>query len=124
MLTPNQQVVFWEDDTRLVKSLINEPALLKKAAQKQSFAFKRTPIAEVFGTLEQAYSIMIIFDEERMKVLLSNRFLIGSATFRKSRLICHTINARYDQLDGISWLIAKAVNSPKMVVERIDTYKS
>ncbi|UFH54509.1 FecR family protein [Spirosoma sp. KNUC1025] len=100
VLTPNQQVVFSAEDTRLVRSLVKEPALLEKDAQKQMFAFKRTPIAEVFATLEKAYSIKIIFDEEAMKDCYLTASLADEPLFDKLDLICHTINAHYDQLDA------------------------
>jgi transmembrane sensor len=100
VLTPNQQIVFSAEDTRLVKSLIKQPALLEKAAQKQSFAFKRTPIADVFAALEQAYSIRIIFDEDLMNDCYLTATLSDEPLFDKLDLICRTINARYDQLDG------------------------
>ena len=99
VLTPNQQVVFSTNDTRLVRSLVNEPVLLAKDAQKQPFAFKRTPIADVFAALEKAYNIEIIFDEEAMKNCYLTASLADEPLFDKLDLICHTINARYDQLD-------------------------
>ncbi|WP_420151358.1 FecR family protein [Spirosoma sp.] len=100
VLTPNQQVVFSETDTRLVRSLVKEPVLLEKDAQKQSFAFKRTPISEVFAALEKAYNIDIVFDEEAMKNCYLTASLADEPLFDKLNLICHTINARYDQLDA------------------------
>ena len=100
VLTPNQQVVFSTEDTRLVRSLINEPILLKKDTRNQSFTFKRTPIATVFATLEQAYNIKIIFDDELMKDCYLTASLADEPLFDKLELICHTINASYDQLDA------------------------
>lgn len=99
VLTPNQQVVFSEKDTRLVRSLVNEPALLQKETQKLSFSFKRAPIADVFAALEKAYNIDIVFDEEAMKNCYLTASLADESLFDKLALICHTINASYDQLD-------------------------
>ncbi|QJW89999.1 DUF4974 domain-containing protein [Spirosoma taeanense] len=107
VLTPNQQVVFSAEETRLVKSVVQDPALLKKSIQKESFNFKRTPITNVFATLEQAYSIKIIYDEELMKNCYLTATLYDEPLFEKLDLICRTINADYEQLDGYI-----VINSP------------
>ncbi|GAB4023431.1 FecR family protein [Spirosoma koreense] len=110
VLTPNQQVVFSAEDTRLVRSLVNKPALLAKEAPNQAFTFKRTPIAEVFAALEKAYSIRIIFDEEAMKNCFLTASLADEPLFDKLDLICHTINAHYDQLDTYIVIDSKGCN--------------
>lgn len=99
VLTPNQQVVFSAEDTRMVRSIVKEPTLLEQDVQKQRFVFKRTPMAEVFSTLEKAYSIKIIFDEETMNECYLTASLADEPLFDKLDLICHTINAHYEQLD-------------------------
>ncbi len=100
VLIPNQQIIFSTGDARLVKRSVSEPDFLEKAAHKQSFTFKRTPVAEVFAVLERAYGIPILFDKERM----SNCYLTASFSDEplsdQLALICHTINAHVDQLDG------------------------
>lgn len=100
VLTPNQQIIFSTGDSRLVKRSVDEPDFLEKSAQKQSFTFKGTPIADVFAVLERAYGIPIIFDKERM----SNCYLTASFSDEplsdQLGLICHTLNAQVDQLDG------------------------
>jgi ferric-dicitrate binding protein FerR (iron transport regulator) len=100
VLTPNQQVVFSTEDTRLVKSLVNDPVLVQKEVHHQPFTFKRTPIADVFATLEKAYNITIVFDKEVMKDCYLTASLAEEPLFDKLNLICHTINAHYDQLDA------------------------
>ena len=100
VLTPNQQVVFLPTETRLVKSVVEQPALLSQPTQKQTFAFKRTPIADVFATLSQSYGIKIIFDEALMRNCYLTAALSDEPLFEKLDLICRTINARYEQSDG------------------------
>ena len=100
VLMPNQQVVFSPTETRLVKSVVEQPAMLSQSAQKQAFTFKRTPIAEVFATLSQSYGIAIIFDEALMRNCYLTASLSDEPLFEKLDLICRTINARYAQSDG------------------------
>ncbi|MFC5412067.1 FecR family protein [Larkinella bovis] len=100
VLTPNQQIVFSPTNTSLIKSVVEKPSLLEGIAQSKPFQFKRTPIAEVFATLEKAYGIRIVFDEDVMKSCYLTAALDDEPLFEKLDLITQTINARYEQLDA------------------------
>jgi transmembrane sensor len=100
VLTPNQQIVFSPDKTQLTKSLVEKPVLLEQATQKQTIAFKRTPIADVFAAIEQSYGIKIIFDNDVMHACYLTASFADEPLFEKLDLICHTINASYKQVDG------------------------
>lgn len=100
VLTPNQKVVFLARENQFARSLVETPELVSPADKKPTFIFKGTPIREVFETLEKAYGIELIFDEEVMQ----NCFLTGSFSdetlYEKLDLITRTLNASYRQIDG------------------------
>ncbi len=100
VLTPNQKVVFLARENQFARSLVETPELLSQADKKPTFIFKATPIREVFETLEKAYGIELIFDEEMMR----NCYLTGTFTdetlYEKLDLITRTLNASYRQVDG------------------------
>ncbi|MHA4738786.1 FecR family protein [Dyadobacter sp. MSC1_007] len=100
VLTPNQQIVFAPKELRLTRSLIPDPKLLELPIQRQSFEFKRTPITEVFETLEKSYGVKIVFDGEVMKNCYLTASLSDEPLFEKVDLICKTIGAQYEQLDA------------------------
>lgn len=100
VLTPNQQIVYSPARTQLIKSLIENPVPLEQALPKQTLAFKRTPISDVFAALNQAYGIQIVFDEEVMRACYLTASFSNEPLFEKLDLICHTINASYQQVDG------------------------
>ncbi|GAB2515143.1 FecR family protein [Spirosoma aerophilum] len=100
VLTPNQQIVFSTEKTQLTKSLVENPVLLEQAPQKPLFAFKRTPIADVFASLEQSYGVPIVFDKELMRACYLTASFTDEPLFEKLDLICKTINASYKQVDG------------------------
>lgn len=100
VLTPNQQIVFSPERTQLVKSLVDNPVPLEQTLPKQTLAFKRTPIADVFATLTQTYGVQIVFDEEVMRACYLTASFANEPLFEKLDLICHTINASYKQVDG------------------------
>ncbi|AQG79833.1 FecR family protein [Spirosoma montaniterrae] len=100
VLTPNQQLVFSATDSRLTKSLVAEPVILPQIESQAGFRFHRTPIADVFATLEKAYGVRIEYNA----ALMQNCYLTASLTnepfMEKLDLICRTVNADYQQVDG------------------------
>ena len=100
VLTPNQKVVFRAREKQFARSLVEAPELLPVAEKRPDFVFKGTPIKEVFKTLEKAYGIEVIFDEE----IMQNCYLTGTFTdetlFEKLDLITRILNAAYEQIDG------------------------
>lgn len=99
LLTPNQQVVFSRKESRMVKSLVDNPSLLGPSSE-QNFEFNDTHIDQVFSTLEQAYGIHIIYDEDVMGNCALNASLGDMPLYDKLRLICKGLNARYEILDS------------------------
>ncbi|MEA5257484.1 FecR family protein [Arcicella aquatica] len=100
VLTPNQKIVYAREEVRMDKLLVELPKITIKKNTKPQFEFEDTPVSEVLQTLEKAYSIDIVFDEE----LLSNCPLTASLTdlqlFDKLDIICKGVEARYEILDG------------------------
>lgn len=99
LLTPNQQAIFIREESRLVKSLVENPTLLNNS-HKQNFEFKDTPLREVFDRIEEAYGIDVVYDEEVMQSCALNASLTDMPLHDKLRLICKGVNARYDIIDS------------------------
>ncbi len=64
VLVPNQQAVFQRAQKKIVGSELQKAEVQAVPIFTEYFEFKRTPIAQVFKTLEQAYGVTISFDEE------------------------------------------------------------
>lgn len=99
ILTPNQQVSFLKDDKRMIKSLVDNPAILGSDLTG-GFTFVDTPLSSVFDQLEAAYGIDIVYDEEIMGRCLLNASLDSISLYDKMRLICKGFNADYQILDS------------------------
>ncbi len=109
LLIPNQQVVFIRDESRLVKSLVENPTLLNGAA-KNRFVFQDMPLKKVFQNIEEAYGVDIVFDEEAMRNCLLNATLDDMPLYEKMRLICKGINAQYEIMDSHIIISGKGCN--------------
>ncbi len=104
MLLPNQQAVLSRQEVRLVKSLVENPAVISKNPpqdlMQQQFIFNADNATEVFKSIEKAYGVDIVFDE----TLLSQCQFTGNVTdeslYEKLDIICKTIEAQYQILDA------------------------
>jgi hypothetical protein len=101
VLIPNQKVSFLKSDASIVKTLVNEPILLKP--EKNVFKlinFDDTPINTVFAILKDVYGIDIVFDEELLADCTLNANLEGYNLYEQLNIICKALNGNYEVLDG------------------------
>jgi transmembrane sensor len=100
VLTPNQKVVFHRDKVTLNKTLVESPRLLISANEVQQFSFEDASAAQVFGTLESAYGVDVIFDEEVMRHCTLTVSLNDEDLFQKLDVICKVLDAEYKLIDA------------------------
>jgi transmembrane sensor len=98
VVTPNQQVVYDIPNEQMNKSLVEKPALATQAPF--SFDFDDTPAAEVFKTLQAAYGVPVLTDEEVLATCTISASLGNEPFYEKLRIICKIINATYEVIDG------------------------
>lgn len=100
VLTPNQRVHFNRDTDHLLRTLVESPTLLDMPIQRSMFEFTGAPMLQVFSSLEKAYGIEIVFDPEVMKNCYLTASLDDEPLFEKLHMICQTLDAEYEQMDG------------------------
>lgn len=100
ILLPNQQVVYQHELEAFGKSLVPQPEIVLPSLTGNAFNFENTPIKEAFRTLEKAYGIEIIFDEEVMSNCFITAPLGTEPLFDKLKIICRTIGAEYQTIDA------------------------
>ncbi|MBT1689184.1 FecR family protein [Dawidia soli] len=99
VLTPNQQVVYERAGKKLTKSLVEKPEVLQPFAG-YSFEFNDVPVSEVFETLEKAYGIQIVYDEESLARCLLHATLTEVPLDEQLKLICKGIQGTYEVIDS------------------------
>jgi hypothetical protein len=99
ILTPNQRMVFSRTEVRMLKSLVEQP-VLTDAAESIQFNFEDKPVAEVLASLEKAYGVDIVYDEDIMRKCQLTASLTQKSLFEKLTIICTAIEARYEVIDG------------------------
>jgi transmembrane sensor len=98
LVTPNQQVIYDISNEQMNKSLVEKPALSTQAPL--SFEFDDTPATEVFRTLQAAYGVPVMHDDEVLASCTISASLGNEDFYEKLRIICKIINATYEVIDG------------------------
>lgn len=99
VLTPNQQVLYERGEMKMTKSLVEDPSVLIPIA-KHKFEFIDAPIKDVFASIEEAYGVEIVFDEEALSGCFLNASLTDVPLYEKLKLICMGINTTYEIIDS------------------------
>jgi len=100
VLMPNQKVVFQRDKVTLNKTLVDSPRLLIPKNEVQQFSFEDASAAQVFGALERAYGVDVIFDEEVMRHCTLTVSLNDEDLFQKLDVICKVLDAEYKLIEA------------------------
>jgi transmembrane sensor len=100
ILLPNQQVSYERAEKLFERMLVDVPEILDTGIAQADFVFDNTPIASVFKTMETAYGIDIIFDQEMMKDCNITAPLGSEPMIEKLKIICETIGATFEIIDA------------------------
>jgi hypothetical protein len=104
MLLPNQQAVLSRQEVRLVKSLVENPAIFNneqpKNPMQQQFIYSAAKATDVFKSIEKAYGVDIVFDEDLLSQCQFTGNITDESLYEKLDIICKTIEAQYQILDA------------------------
>lgn len=100
ILLPNQQVTYARKNHQFEKTLIESPEFLGEGITSKDFVFDNVPIATAFQTIESAYGVEIIFNEEVMRNCYITAPLGSESLREKLKIICETIGASYEIIDA------------------------
>ena len=100
VLTPNQKAVFQRHEATLNKVLVDKPVVLIPKNELQHFEFDDAPVAQVFGAIERAYGVDVVYDEEVMAQCTLTLSLDDEDLFQKLNVICKVLDAQYKLIDA------------------------
>ncbi len=100
VLLPNQHASYDVRKGDLMKSIVEAPIVLHQPEQSDELVFEETPISRVFSQLEKTYGISIVYDEAVFKNCTLNATLTDTPFKVQLGLICETIHASYEIVDG------------------------
>ncbi|GAB3907506.1 FecR family protein [Larkinella knui] len=100
VLTPNQQVTYLNQEHRLVKTLVEKPAILVQKAELPAFTFQNTRISVLMTAIEKTYGVDIVYDEEVMSKCFITTSLEQEDLYDKLNIICKLLGASYKVIDA------------------------
>ena len=98
ILTRNQKLVFDKKSKKMELAIVSNPVLNQTARPaEQGFSFVETPVKEAFSTLEKAYGIDIVIENDSVETCLFTGDLTALPLFEQLDLICKSVNATYER---------------------------
>ena len=103
ILVSNQQVLYKEQTHDLVQA---NPATEKVTSYRSStatstpFNFEEAPVADIFRTLENAYAIVLHYDQKTFSACAVTTSLTDETFEEKLKIICEAIGATYTIKDN------------------------
>jgi transmembrane sensor len=99
VIIPNQQINFNKTKSNFSKSLVEQPEMLSDMP-RYNFEFKDVSAVKVFETIQKAYGVTIVYDEDLLKSCPVTASLTDEPLYGKLDLICQAIEAEYQLIDG------------------------
>ncbi|RAK01992.1 FecR family protein [Larkinella arboricola] len=100
VLTPNQQVTYLDQEHRLVKTLVEKPAILVQPKQVPTFTFQNAPVADLITAIEKTYGVDVMYDEELMANCYITTSLDQENLYDKLTIMCKLLGATYKIIDA------------------------
>lgn len=103
ILTPNQEVVFDQQEASLVKKLVDVPQIVAKVPSLK-MSYTNASVAEIFDALEKSYGVDIQFDKDNLEGCTITTDLAEEGLYERVEILCHVLDARY-RVEGTSIII-------------------
>jgi transmembrane sensor len=100
ILTPNQKVIYKEEERQFTATIVNNPmpivqANVTKNTLATSFDFEEARLTDLFKLLEKTYGIEIVVDNDRIYNCLFTGNISQHNLFTKLDIICESVKAGY-----------------------------
>lgn len=109
ILTPNQKVIYKEEDKQFTATLVGNPLpvsdeINKSQAQSESFVFEESPLSAVLESLEKTYQIEIVIQNDGIYNCLFTGDVTKYDLYTKLDIICESVKSSYE-INGTKILI-------------------
>ena len=106
ILTPNLKVTFFDKEEHFITGIVEKPEVLPTIKKESlSFNFQNVSLNEVLKTLEKAYGIEMVLENESLGKCTLNGDLEDMPLYTKLDIITRSLNANY-QIKGTSILVS------------------
>ncbi len=103
ILTPNQKAIY--DGSDVMAALVEKPQrIIKEGNNQLLMRFDEEHVVTILTTIEEAYGVDIVFDEEQLSKCLLTTTLSDEDLYDRLNIICKAIHGSYE-LNGTQIII-------------------
>jgi ferric-dicitrate binding protein FerR (iron transport regulator) len=99
IVTPNQKVTYYEQARHFVTSIVDTPMPVPSIDEKKdpiNFVYDDMPLSTVLASIEKAYNIEIVLENESLKNCPFTGDLTKPSLYTKLEFICQALGASYE----------------------------
>ena len=100
ILTANQAAIFEKEERRLTKTLVANPTIVSDVSPEIESRYDEVSLPAILKDLERSYGIAIQFDEPSFNRCKITATLANESLYEKLDMLCKTISASYQIVDG------------------------
>jgi transmembrane sensor len=101
ILAPNQQAVYNRNIHKVVKEVVENPAIILPKSNLFRMSFDEVPVTQIFDVLEENYGIDIVYDKDILSKCMLTTAMSDEGLFQRIEVICKAIKANYRVNDGV-----------------------
>jgi transmembrane sensor len=101
ILVPNQQAVYNRNIDKVVKEVVDNPAIILPKSNLFRMSFDEAPVTHIFDVLEENYGIDIVYNEDVLSKCMLTTAMSDEGLFQRIEVICKAIKADYRVTDGV-----------------------
>lgn len=95
LLTPNQKVIYSEENRMFVASIVDRPLPLKPEATSR-FEFENTELTQVLQLVSDEYAVEIVVENDNINKCTFTGSIEEKDMFDKLDIVCRSINCSYE----------------------------
>lgn len=101
ILAPNQQAVYNRNNDKVIKEVVDNPAIILPKSNLFHMSFDEAPVTQIFDVLQENYGIDIVYDKEVLGKCMLTTAMSDEGLFQRIEVICKAIKANYEVRDGV-----------------------
>lgn len=99
IITPNEKVIYYAEARHFVTSIVDAPLPVPPSTERADtigFVYDDMPLANVLASIEKAYNIEIVLENENIRNCPFTGDLTKPSLYNKLEFICQALGASYE----------------------------
>lgn len=110
ILTPNQRIIFNQEDKKLAKGIVEDPLPILDQQEIKRMRFEDAPVSIIFEAIEKMYGVDLVFDKQNFETCLLTTSLTDGNLYNRLDIITNAIGMSYEVIDDKIAITGKGCN--------------